>query len=411
MRYLCLFSLFVFFSQQLAAQSTVGLVAYYTFSGNASDVTGNSANTGVLEGMPGYVCGISGDAIRFNGASSFMRVLSGMNVTREFDTEDFSISFYFKPVGTAGIQYLVAKQDPDCSDGANEFFIRYVPASRTINCQLFEPPNKITSLVYTIDNTACWQQITLVRANTRVRLYHNGEQVAEGGNTSRIDLSNGGDLLVGSGECLDNSEVGFDGIIDDLRIYNRALTPVEAAGLYGRPDQIVNPDTLLFLGSGIQINATNSCASTFSWTPIDDVSDPAVQEPVITPSTPGIFFYTLSMADPVSGCTALDSIRLNVVDPATLDCEGVFLPNAFSPNDDGLNDRYGISNPFVVQELLGFEIYDRWGGRVFYTENPFDTWDGFVDGKPVNPGVFLYRIRHVCREVERLLTGSLTVLR
>ncbi|MFN9940082.1 MAG: gliding motility-associated C-terminal domain-containing protein, partial [bacterium] len=87
------------------------------------------------------------------------------------------------------------------------------------------------------------------------------------------------------------------------------------------------------------------------------------------------------MGDAASPCVATDSIYISVVDPNTLSCNTVFLPGAFTPNGDGLNDVYGISNPYAIQQLHTFEIFDRWGARVFYTTQVFDQWDGSFQGQ------------------------------
>jgi gliding motility-associated-like protein len=111
-------------------------------------------------------------------------------------------------------------------------------------------------------------------------------------------------------------------------------------------------------------------------------------------------------------CQATDSIFVDVIDPDTLDCSNIFIPNAFTPGDSpGRNDVFGISNPFVVSDFISFEIFDRWGGRVFNAENAFDTWDGTFQGKPTNPGVFLYRLRYRCKGAEKVYSGNLTLLR
>ena len=103
---------------------------------------------------------------------------------------------------------------------------------------------------------------------------------------------------------------------------------------------------------------------------------------------------------------------MTVIDPATLDCNTIFIPNAFTPGGSpGRNDAFGISTPFAVNDFISFEIFDRWGGRVFNAVDPFQTWDGSFQDKPVNPGVFLYRLRYRCDGVEKLKTGSLTLLR
>ena len=90
----------------------------------------------------------------------------------------------------------------------------------------------------------------------------------------------------------------------------------------------------------------------------------------------------------------------------------MFIPNAFTPNGTpNLNDKFGISNPFAINEFISFEIFDRWGGRVFNATSSLDTWDGTAQGQALNPGVFLYRLRYRCQGVEKILSGSLTLLK
>jgi gliding motility-associated-like protein len=117
------------------------------------------------------------------------------------------------------------------------------------------------------------------------------------------------------------------------------------------------------------------------------------------------------MTDEVSGCVATDSIQITVVDPSSLDCREAYLPNAFTPNDDGVNDTYGISNPYALQELISFEIFDRWGSRVFATADPFMRWDGTYQNKEVNPGVMQYKVRYICNGEEEERFGTLMVMR
>jgi gliding motility-associated-like protein len=395
----------------LSAQTNVGLVAHYAFDGNYQDATGNTANTGVVGGNPAFRCGVVNDAVLLDGAADMITIPNGQNVNTEFDTEDFSVSLYFKPIGTNGQQYLISKRDTACSYDY-DFFAKYVPNSRTVNGLIREIPQKTVSVVHSIENTACWQHLVLVRDDTRFKMYVNTKLVSDLGSQTRIDLTSGGDLTIGSAICRGPSEVPFHGLIDELRIYNRALDEKEIEGLYFSPDQIVNPDTLIFLGSTIDIELTNTCADNFFWTPNTlDISSVFIPDPSITPTEQGIYSYTVEMTDLLSNCTATDSIRINALDPDLLDCETIYLAKAFTPNNDGVNDTYGISNPFSVQELISFEIFDRWGNRVFYTTDAFAQWDGRYNGQVTNPGVLLYRVRHVCNQVERVATGSVTVLR
>ena len=118
----------------------------------------------------------------------------------------------------------------------------------------------------------------------------------------------------------------------------------------------------------------------------------------------------MQISDQVSACVATDSVQVTVIDPDELPCEA-FLPRAFTPNGDNLNDTYGISNPYAIEELLSFEIFDRWGGQVFYTEDPFERWDATFHGDKVMPGVFLWRVRYRCDGAEQVKSGNVTVLR
>lgn len=115
-------------------------------------------------------------------------------------------------------------------------------------------------------------------------MYVNTKLVSDLGSQTRIDLTNDGDFIIGSAICRGANEIPFHGLIDELRIYNRALDDKEIKGLYFAPDQIVNPDTLIFLGTTIDIELTNTCADNFLWTPNStDISSVFVPNPSITP--------------------------------------------------------------------------------------------------------------------------------
>lgn len=68
------------------------------------------------------------------------------------------------------------------------------------------------------------------------------------------------------------------------------------------------------------------------------------------------------------------------------------LPNSFTPNNDGLNDCFGIRYYRDVQNLEFF-IFNRYGNVVFKTLNANDCWDGNYKGKPAGSGAYIYFIR------------------
>jgi gliding motility-associated-like protein len=89
---------------------------------------------------------------------------------------------------------------------------------------------------------------------------------------------------------------------------------------------------------------------------------------------------------------------------------GYWMPNAFTPNNDGHNDCYGIKFWGIIDEL-DFGIYNRWGERIFHTTRPGDCWDGTYKGVKQNPDVFVYLItaKTSCGEVFR--KGTFTLIR
>ncbi len=87
------------------------------------------------------------------------------------------------------------------------------------------------------------------------------------------------------------------------------------------------------------------------------------------------------------GCTNIDSIEVESY------CEPVvFIPNAFSPNNDGINDRYMIVNTGVRSYEI--TIYNRWGEEIFTTRDITNSWDGQYRGAPAMEGVYYYIIRY-----------------
>ena len=399
--------LLLFFVNWIAAQTENDLKAHYSFDDcTAMEITGNGPN-GTIIGNPTCVCGAVGDALRLNGSTDHILFLGILN--DYFEKENFTLSFFFSPSSTSGTQTIISKKE-DCDD-LNAFAIRYTPLSQMLTVELSENSSKRTILDTRIDAGKCWQHVTVVRAEATSKLYLNGTMRDMETVISRIDLTNNASLGIAEGPCVGVSDNRFGGVIDELRIYDAALDDNEVLSLYEpvKPDNIITNDTTIFVGNQVQIVTSSSCADVYTWNPGVEMDDPSIPDPLITPTVSRV--YTLSFRDNTIGCTAVDSIRITVLDPNELDCTKVFLPKAFTPNNDGLNDTYGISNPYAVSDLISFEIFDRWGGRVFSTTNPMDRWDGSSRGKALNPGVLLYKVRYRCKGEELISAGSLTIIK
>ncbi|MEC8407047.1 MAG: gliding motility-associated C-terminal domain-containing protein, partial [Bacteroidota bacterium] len=70
----------------------------------------------------------------------------------------------------------------------------------------------------------------------------------------------------------------------------------------------------------------------------------------------------------------------------------LFLPNSFTPNDDGLNDRFFPVGDKIDPNEYDFQVYNRWGEVIFETKNPSDYWDGKLNGTFVSNGTYLWKV-------------------
>lgn len=113
------------------------------------------------------------------------------------------------------------------------------------------------------------------------------------------------------------------------------------------------------------------------------------------------------------GCADLDTILISVDDSNTQ----IFIPNVFSPNRDGINDYFNFYTTSSFKLLKRFEIYDRWGEKVYETSNlislgEFIGWDGTFRDKEAPAGVYAYLIEvEYLNDSSIMYTGSLTLIR
>jgi gliding motility-associated-like protein len=109
--------------------------------------------------------------------------------------------------------------------------------------------------------------------------------------------------------------------------------------------------------------------------------------PVVRPVEKTTYFVVLTDAN-----NCIDTASITIFIDRT---RRIFVPNAFSPNDDGINDRLAILSGPEVQQILSFRIADRWGSIVFeqkntQTNDPDFGWDGRIKGKEASQGVYVY---------------------
>jgi gliding motility-associated-like protein len=133
--------------------------------------------------------------------------------------------------------------------------------------------------------------------------------------------------------------------------------------------------------SGQTIQLTGTGGVTYTWSPSGSLSCSNCQNPVASPTVTTI--YTVTVTD-ANGCSASDTVTI-YVDVA---CGELYLPNAFSPNHDGQNDVLYVRGNCI--KYLQFQVFNRWGEKVFETEDPAIGWDGTWRSQECESAVFTY---------------------
>jgi gliding motility-associated-like protein len=141
----------------------------------------------------------------------------------------------------------------------------------------------------------------------------------------------------------------------------------------------------------------------YSWSPTGTLNDSYSANPVATPKEPTKY---VAIGTNEYGCMSTDTAIVNINFR-----DATHLPNAFSPNGDGLNDIFKVGN-INFRTLLEFRIFDRWGKQIFETTNRDEGWDGTDDGKPLNNDVYYYIIRlGYADDMVETFKGDVTLIR
>jgi gliding motility-associated-like protein len=161
----------------------------------------------------------------------------------------------------------------------------------------------------------------------------------------------------------------------------------------GSPDVQLSGDVVrLQLGAGTQLqaftNIPNWAIDTIIWTPTDSLSCTNCLDPYANPTATTTYRVTIVNEN---GCDDFAEIRVEIDKDRK-----VYIPNAFSPNDDGDNDLFMIyASEIGIKQVNHFQVYSRWGEMLYQAENfqpndPAYGWGGLFRGEVMNPGVFVY---------------------
>jgi gliding motility-associated-like protein len=149
-----------------------------------------------------------------------------------------------------------------------------------------------------------------------------------------------------------------------------------------KPEITLSSDTTIIIGMTLPLHVSG--ANTYIWTPVDYLSCTSCSNPTTRPSE--TIEYCVEGVNSF-GCSDTACMTVTV----DKECGETFVPSAFSPNGDGNNDLLYVRGKCI--KTMQFEIYNRWGEKVFVSTEPTIPWDGTFKGKSLDTGVFVYYLK------------------
>lgn len=177
----------------------------------------------------------------------------------------------------------------------------------------------------------------------------------------------------------------------DTQFVHITVHPAAAVSL---PDSVV-----IWAGETYQLEPSTNAVN-FSWFPVSGINNANLTNPVFNPLVNTRYFYTATTDE---GCSVSDSIDFIVRQEGVAD-----MPNAFNPNNTTFKPSF--RGNFVMD---AFEVYNRWGQKLYTSSNINAGWDGKVNGTPQPNGVYVYiiRLRDAQTGKSVVKTGNVTLLR
>ncbi len=280
----------------------------------------------------------------------------------------------------------------------------------------------LTASIYTItikDAKGCTSTSTVeigTTANPNIISIQTKDLLCNNDNNGQIQVAATGSSAIVNYFLSPNNRQSSAGFFDSLASGNYIIIAMDTRGCRDTSiANIINPLPLLI--TDVQIENT-TCGNEKSGKLYSNATGGTgsityTLQPLGFTNTIGTFSnlktsnYTLEATD-ANGCTT----NTNVTIGEDKCCENIFIPNAFSPNDDGKNDEFKLVHAMGI-ELKSFLILNRWGEIIFQTESIEDGWNGKYKGMDVDVDTYFYQIKYTCNttKINYLLKGDVLLLR
>ncbi|MGB1248044.1 MAG: T9SS type B sorting domain-containing protein, partial [Chitinophagales bacterium] len=166
-----------------------------------------------------------------------------------------------------------------------------------------------------------------------------------------------------------------------------------------------NPDSII-VGDSTQLLATSIDVNVFAWDENSTLSTTNIENPFAFPTETTDYIVRVENGE----CPNKDTVTVHVIYP---DCiEGtLYVPNAFTPNNDGNNDDFYVRSTLPIDDFY-FAVYDRWGQLVFETYDTNEGWNGKFNGMEMSPTSFAWYAEGKCPSGDDFfIKGNVTLIR
>lgn len=214
-------------------------------------------------------------------------------------------------------------------------------------------------------------------------------------------------LCEGASDTLpDGVIVSQEGVYETMLDCNHLIVTTLSKDLTSNSLNLVD-SVSVFLGESILLEPQpNFSATDYQWSPPTYLD---CTDCLATKATPTQSIRYELVTTNTNGCQIKDDVFVRVLLPNN----EVFIPNSFSPNNDGYNDFFTIYGS-LIKKIKRFEIYSRWGELLYKENNVTQTkgWDGRYKNKEMDTDVYIYLIEIEFTDgTTQLKSGDLTIWR
>jgi gliding motility-associated-like protein len=246
------------------------------------------------------------------------------------------------------------------------------PASNSVVITVQDPPKGTISPVTSLICDGGTQVLTASGGKSYQWIYNSDTLANE--TKSTLNASQAGTYKV----------VVSDGVCSALAS-NTAVVTVETPKGSRYPDVTVTADSPAPL-TAREVNGT------YEWTPSTGLDNAASRTPNVTLNTEQEYLIHIT---PAQGCPVTDTLLVKIKQPGEpeepeepVEKKTVFVPTAFTPNSNGVNDR--LRPLGQINSIEYFRVYNRWGNLMFQTNVPGEGWDGLHKGVLQPPGTYMW---------------------